>query len=291
MVLIAVSIGGMLGRISAVNSVDLISQAKVLKKQGRQIERPFLSGNDRSRWATVRALVEHGTYAIDDIVIQPNWDTIDMVKHDDQGRPAPRVGDGHLYSSKPPLLATLWAGEYWAIHKLTGKTLGEHPFAIGRFMLISLNVMPLLIYFWLLAEMAERFGKTDFGRIFMVACGCFGTFLSTFVIVLTNHLPAAVSAGIALLAALKIIYDGDRRLVRLLRVRPASLCGLHRRQRATGPVVFLPALGLAILEGSAAKRSRPTCRRQPLCLVAAPGDELPGPRFAHSALCPPRAGL
>ena len=45
----------------------------------------------------------------------------------------------------------------------------------------------------------------------MVACGCFATFLATFVIVLTNHLPAAVSAGIALFAALKIIYDGDRR--------------------------------------------------------------------------------
>ena len=31
-----------------------------------------------------------------------------------------RIDEGHLYSSKPPLLATLMAGEYWVIHKLTG---------------------------------------------------------------------------------------------------------------------------------------------------------------------------
>ena len=58
LVLIAVSIGGMLGRVAAVNSVDRIAQSQAMKKQGRQdwqIERPFLSGNDRSRWDTVRA--------------------------------------------------------------------------------------------------------------------------------------------------------------------------------------------------------------------------------------------
>ncbi len=102
--------------------------------QDWQKQRPFLSANDRSRWATVRALVEHGTYAIDDIVSQPNWDTIDMVKH--RGRD----GQPHLYSSKPALFPTLMAGEYWVIHKLTGWTLGTHPYEIGRFMLLTINV-------------------------------------------------------------------------------------------------------------------------------------------------------
>ena len=54
----------------------------------RRKQRPFLSGNDRSRWDTIRALVEHGTYAIDDIVAEPNWDTIDMVQHRGARRPA-----------------------------------------------------------------------------------------------------------------------------------------------------------------------------------------------------------
>ncbi len=45
-----------------------------------RLQRPFLSANDRSRWLTVRSLVEHGTYEIDAIVSQPTWDSIDKVR-------------------------------------------------------------------------------------------------------------------------------------------------------------------------------------------------------------------
>src|SRR5688572_17617945 len=140
-ILIALAVGGMSGRILSVNSVDQNALEKYLKEKGNENwkkTRPFLSANDRSRWATVRSLVEHGTYAIDEVIAQPGWDTIDMVKHKD------RNGEEHLYSSKPPLLATIMAGEYWVIHKLTGATLGTHPYEIGRFMLLTINV-PLML--------------------------------------------------------------------------------------------------------------------------------------------------
>ncbi len=43
-------------------------------------QRPFLSGNDRSRWLTVRSLVELGTFEINDIVeYEPLWDSVDVV--------------------------------------------------------------------------------------------------------------------------------------------------------------------------------------------------------------------
>ncbi|HVX11846.1 MAG TPA: hypothetical protein VHC22_11745 [Pirellulales bacterium] len=213
--LIAVSIGGTVGRIFAVNAVDNIRLEKHLKDQGRkdwQKQRPFLSSNDRSRWATVRSLVELGTYQIDEIVSQPNWDTIDMVKHDDQGRAAPAPDEGHLYSSKPPLLATLLAGPYWVIHKLTGATLAEHPFSIGRGLLMLFNVLPLIIYFFVLARLVERFGTTDWGRAYVMTCAALGTFLTTFAVSINNHLSAAVCAAIALDAALRIWYDGEQRL-------------------------------------------------------------------------------
>ena len=64
LLLIALSVGNMLGRIFAVNSVDVIGLEKYLKGKNEknwQKSRPFLSANDRSRWATVRSLVEHGT--------------------------------------------------------------------------------------------------------------------------------------------------------------------------------------------------------------------------------------
>jgi hypothetical protein len=194
-VLIAVAVGNMSGRLLAVNSPD-----RPVPQQ-----RPFLSANDRSRWLTVRALVEHGTYAIDDVVNEPGWDTIDMVRH------VGADGQPHLYSSKPPLIATLVAGEYWLIHWVTGATLGDHPFAIGRIMLFTINVLPMVLMFVLLASLVERFGTTDWGRIYVMAAATLGTFLTTFAVVLNNHVIAAVSATIAIWAFVRIVDDGERR--------------------------------------------------------------------------------
>jgi len=205
--LIAIATGAMLGRILAVNSVDLGSLESHLHREGRkdwQRQRPFLSANDRSRWATVRSLVEQGTYAIDDVVAERGWDTIDMVKH------AGRDGKEHLYSSKPPLFATLMAGPYWLINRTTGATLADNPYEIGRVMLVLINVVPLVAYFVLLAMFADRFGRTDWGRLFMLATAAFGTFLTTFVITINNHIPAAVCVAITLYAAIRIWYDGER---------------------------------------------------------------------------------
>src|SRR5690242_11643597 len=56
LIIAAIAIGGLLGRIFAVNSVDKVALEGYLKGKGtpKQLQRPFLSGNDRSRWATVR---------------------------------------------------------------------------------------------------------------------------------------------------------------------------------------------------------------------------------------------
>src|SRR4051812_46919356 len=97
-ILIGISTAMMLARVARVHSPDPKSPT------------PFLSANDRSRWATIRALGDDGTYVIDKIVFDTRgrpvrgWQTIDMVRH--------RGGDGqeHYYSSKPTLLTTLLAG-------------------------------------------------------------------------------------------------------------------------------------------------------------------------------------
>ena len=250
--LAAISVGAMIGRILAVNSVDVIrAETRVkdemvkqrmdelqaagklanksdaeLQQIAAQIEaesradwrrqRPFLSANDRSRWLAMRALVERGTYAVEQYVTDPtsypNWDSIDLVMHQDA------EGNPHLYSSKPPLLATLYAGPYWAICRIctaihgSPVTAGTNPYEIDRAMLILVNVLPLVIYFIVLAAMIERFGRSDWGRLFVFAAATFGTFLTTFAVVLNNHLPAAVCAAITLYAALRIWYDAEDRL-------------------------------------------------------------------------------
>ena len=200
--LIALSVGGAVGRILAVNSVDQIRLEQHLRKDhnqpDRQLQRPFLSGNDRSRWLTMRALVEKGTFAIDELVCEPNWDTIDMVRHqDDQGR-------WRIYSSKPPLLPVIMAGQYWLIHKLTGATLGTHPFEIGRIMLITWNVLPWWILLACTASLLQRYATNAWAGAAAMAILCFGTLLTPFLTVLNNHLHAAAAFAVVLWAVVRI---------------------------------------------------------------------------------------
>jgi hypothetical protein len=311
--LIALSVGTMLGRIFAVDAVDraAVQEFRISQEMKRreadfkekgvegerlaralaelrprvreryQLQRPFLSANDRSRWCTVRALVEAdmrvegAPYAIDKVTVQNGWDTIDMVKHNGHNG-----HDGHLYSSKPPLFPTMVAGEYWLIHRLTGATLATHPYAIGRLMLVTINVVPLVIAFLLLGCMVERLGTTNWGRFFVMGAAAFGTFLTTFSIVLNNHLPGAISAIIAVYAVVRILFDDDRRW------RWFFIAGVFAAFTAANE---LPALALLAAIGAGLIWKAP---RQTL-LGFAPGVLLVAAAFfttnwiAHHSLAPP----
>jgi hypothetical protein len=171
---------------------------------------PFLSANDRSRWCTIRSLGDYGTYSIDDVIFnekgerQRAWHTIDLVKH--------RGTDGkeHFYSSKPTLLPTLLAGEYWLVKQVTGASLSDkrRTFYIARLMLLLSQVLPVAGGMWLIALLAEKLGTSSWGRIFVVACATQATFLSTFAITLNNHVFAAV-AVVAAIAALWPIFTKE----------------------------------------------------------------------------------
>ena len=189
--LMVTSAATMVGRIMAVRSDNRAT--------------PFLSANDRSRWSTIRALLDQGTFAIDEVRQDKNWDTIDKVRH------AGRDGRPHFYSSKPTLLTTLLAGECYVVQAITGTTLKKHPFYVGRLMLVITNVLPLILYFALLVRIVERWGKTDWGRIYVMVVATWGTYLTAFAVTLNNHVPAAVCVLIAIYAALRIWYDGERR--------------------------------------------------------------------------------
>ena len=188
---------------------------RVLSVRSATGESAALSANDRSRWATIRSLVDHRTYTIDaalqERILTPDkkrrarpWRTIDMVKH--------RGPDGkeHFYSSKPTLLPTLLAGEYWLLKQWIGSDLLKQPFYFMRIMLLVSNVLPFGLYLFLLARYVERHGTSDWGRLFVVATAAFGTFLTTYAVTLNNHLPAAISVFIALLCAIPIYRDGAR---------------------------------------------------------------------------------
>jgi hypothetical protein len=201
---------------------------------------PTFGDNDRSRWDTVRALVDDGTYAIGErnkvvvlttaatpvgvpdvlqatvlsvagreariksdsgIVTQDGYKTIDKVLHPERLK---------FYSSKPPLLATLAAGEYWLLKELFGWSITDQRWEVVRTILLTVNAVPFLIYLILLARLLERFGGTDWGRLYVLAAGAFGTFLTTFATTFSNHTVATCTALFALYPALLIWSERKR---------------------------------------------------------------------------------
>ncbi|MFO0807079.1 MAG: hypothetical protein U0746_00485 [Gemmataceae bacterium] len=169
--------------------------------KSRPLPMPTFSSNDRSRWAMIRALVDEGTFALGrrdampdgkhkdvGIIAEDGWQTLDKVLN-----PETQI----FYSSKPPLLPVMVAGEYWLIQKLTGWTLSEKPWRVVCPILLTVNVAPLAVYLVLLSRLIEKYGQSDWGRLVAFAAACFGTYLTTFATTLNNHTVAAVAALMA----------------------------------------------------------------------------------------------
>ncbi len=158
---------------------------------------PTFSSNDKSRWATIRALVDEGTYVVgrrsnfrdrtgpwDDtgIIFEPDYQSLDKVMDPETGA---------FYSSKPPLLPTVLAGEYWLLKRLVGWSIDRDRWYVICTILLTVNVLPLVVYLVLLARLIEDHAATDFGRLLVFTTACCGTFLTTFSATLNNHVPAA----------------------------------------------------------------------------------------------------
>ncbi len=296
-ILAAVALGGIIGRIAAVASVDRIALEnrlvdEAVKREAaaggpvdaaavrariereKRLVRPFLSGNDRSRWLTVRALVERGTFAIEDLVVEPGWDTIDAVVHPDA------AGTLHLYSSKPPLLSVIAAAPYWLIHRLTGWTLGDHPFEVGRMLLLICGAAPFAILLAFTFRAVDMVGSSDWGRLWAAALVACGTLLTTFAIALTNHLPAAAAAA-ASLWLLLAIGAGERRSA-----WPFFAAGLAAALTAAFELPALAWLVAVLVVLAKADLRRTVTAAVPAALLVA-AAALAANQLAHGTIVPP----
>jgi len=200
-----------------------------------------LTANDISRYCTVWALLERGTYAIDDCPWQK--DTQDKVRKPDpfsKVSPAPE----HFYSSKPPLLATLIAGVIYPFRAAVGVPLDavveqkrlernvqkddpEHPgsmifvkevpkpVAWPAYVLylkpaiILFNIVPYLIFLILYARILDRYAANDWAWFFSIVAASFGTLLFVFNSTLNNHTIAAYAAFFAIYALIGILDASD----------------------------------------------------------------------------------
>jgi hypothetical protein len=214
------------------------SPGKRVWPKSRPLPMPTFSSNDRSRWATVRSLVEQGTYVVGrrergsvlvsalatlvardglqaavlteagwwvrvkksdtGLVTQDGWETVDKVLKPDTLE---------FYSSKPPLLSTLGAGVYWILYHLDW-TFADHPWTVVSVILLLVNWLPFLMYLALLARLLERYGTSDWGRLYVFVAAAFATLVTTFAITFNNHSVATYSALFALYPALRLWEAG-----------------------------------------------------------------------------------
>lgn len=233
--LIAISLAIVAGRI-----------AVVISPEG---DTAFLSANDRSRWATVAALVDHGTYEIDRLTsIRDNsgrrrpWQTIDRVRH------TGRDGMMHDYSSKPPLLSTLIAGVYAAVRSATGLSLIAQPVYVARIILGLFNLPWLVIFLVSVWRSIRATAGEGTGALATLAVACFGTMVLPMAITLGNHLPAAAATALVLAIYLGRSESpsdhGDRNRRPLTRYGAAFVAGLAA---AFTVACELPALLMLVL--------------------------------------------
>lgn len=239
---------------------------RIARVESRSGESPLLSANDRSRWAAIRALVDHGTFELDAVVLRPDvaakpapadsvwpfrggppsnrdrqWYSIDMVRH--RGRD----GREHYYSSKPPLLNLLLAAPYWLFKQATGATLADQPFYVVRSLLVLLNVLPFALFLAGIAGLAERHGRTDWGRLFVVGTAAFGTLLTPFASTLNNHSFAALAVMGALWSVDRVQRSDGRQ-----RAMWTALAGLGAALATVGelPALSFTAAVLTVLAWS-----------------------------------------
>jgi hypothetical protein len=213
----------------------------------REGDSAMLSANDRSRWVTVAAMVERGTFAIDELIqIKTKrghrlWDTIDKVRH------VGSDGQLHYYSSKPTLLTTVIAAVHYSVHAVTGLSLIEQPIYMVRLLLLLINIPLLALFLITMALSIEWSSASGWAKQMTVAASCFATMLTPFAISLNNHLFAAAATSLTLYLYLRTsekIHDSFGGVV----FRPSFwLWGLAGASAAFAVACELPSLSMFAL--------------------------------------------
>lgn len=179
------------------------------------------NANTGSRYATVEALVDHGTYHIDK---SRYVRTIDKYK----------VGPNYI-SSKPPVLSTFGAGVYWVYQKLTGQTIARHEGAVVRTVSLFTGGLCHLLFLVFFYRLCCMLLQQKLAIAATMAAACFAYLGVGYATHINNHSTGAALAVIGIYYAYRIRQGRD--------VRPWHwpLCGLVL---GVLPSIDLPGLAI-----------------------------------------------
>lgn len=149
---------------------------------------PLNNPNEGVRVFAAKALVEHGAFAIDEVVRE--WGYID-----DKAR-----HDGRLYSSKAPLMSLLGAAAYALVHPFTGDL--ERP-ALTRLCRFAGDALPSLVVAFLLWRGLRRRARDPVVADLVTTGAVLGSGVLASLQVFSGHALAALAPAAALLLVLE----------------------------------------------------------------------------------------
>ncbi len=159
----------------------------------------LLSWNDKSRIDTIRSLVEHHTFIIDNIISNPLFTTGDKYLY-----------NNHFYSDKPPLLSIYGAGVYLFLKNLFNISFENH-YKLASYLitLLTIGILSSLSLVWFYKILIEEF-KIDekWSDITILTVGT-GTLVLPYSIAFNNHI---VSGSLLLLSFYYLLKSKDNKI-------------------------------------------------------------------------------
>lgn len=156
------------------------------------------NANTGSRYATIEALVDHGTFAINDTRYVG---TIDKYK----------VGESYI-SSKPPVLSTLAAGVYWTYRAITGKSIRKSEGEVVRLVSLCTGGLSHIIFLIFFYRLCVLLLKREVAILVAMGGACFAYLGVAYATAINNHSPAAALAVCGLYLACVIRHGPERKL-------------------------------------------------------------------------------
>ena len=193
------------------------------------------SGNESSRFATVQAVAEQNTFAIERTVFRDTVDRIDNKRL-----------DGHVYSDKPPFIAFAVGTALKPVLAVTKWNFRDDRAKIVYLVDLCFGGGMNILIFWWLFNMFRRVRRGSVEAKFLLALGSvMGSWLLSYSVVLNNHTPAAL----CVLGAYVALWKFSRRPTYRAAAFAAAACGFLGAMEIPGGAIFglalVPALALA----------------------------------------------
>lgn len=184
------------------------------------------NANTGSRYATIEALVDQGTFHIEKTHYRNTIDKLQV--------------DKHYISSKPPTLPTYAAGVYWVYKQITGHTIGNHEGQVVWLVSLFTGWLAHVIFLIYLYLFCRLLLKRQLAILLTVAAGSFAYLGVAYATAINNHSIAASVGLVGLYYAFRVRNghsQGPRHWIF------AGLCfGLL-------PAIDLPSLSLSFFVG------------------------------------------